>query len=420
MSKEPIWDTVVIGAGPAGLAAAIMIARRQKKVLILESGPRPGRKLLITGGGHCNISNRCVTENDFQSGQPRTVRNILRAFPIEKVSRFFKELGVGIVEEEGGKLFPETHSAETVLQSLLAEAGKRSIRLETLRKVTHVGYRDGRFVTSGAGFDYESRTVILATGGLSYPETGSDGSGYAFARAFGHTIVPTTPALVALDLNDPAWNSLAGIALPVELLLDRNGKKIARAVGPLLFTHTGLSGPAVLDLSRHWIRLEDRRAVTICVNFLPRYKAEEFFDEIATAAVQQPALSLKNALARYFPERLAEALVRKSGLDPVSQMAHCSKKDRLALCRTVFSAMIEVSGASGYEKAEVTAGGVDMNEVDPRTLESKLQSGLFFVGEILDVDGRIGGFNLHWAWASGHAAGEAASKKSAEFTPLEF
>jgi predicted Rossmann fold flavoprotein len=324
---------------------------------------------------------------------------------------FFAELKVELVEEEDGNLFPATQSAKTVLGALLDERNRCGVRTEHLKKAARIEAGGAGFLVSGAGFSYEARTVILATGGLSYPETGSDGSGYALARSLGHSVVPTTPALVPLKVRDAEWNSLSGITLPAELSLVLDGKKTASAKGPLLFTHVGISGPGVMDLSRHWVRLEDRGRAELLVNFLPHVRAEQFLGEIEKTAKEQPALSLKRALVRYFPERLAEVLVRKGGLDPMLQMAHCSKKDRQALVRAVFSLKIEVSGAFGYEKAEVTAGGVALSEVDPKTLESRLCPGLFFAGEILDVDGRIGGFNLQWAWASGYAAGGAAVKK---------
>jgi len=324
---------------------------------------------------------------------------------------FFSGLQVELVEEEDGNLFPAIQSAKTILGALLDEAGKHKVRLEYLRKVARIERCPEKFFVTGAGFAYEARTVVLATGGLSYPDTGSDGSGYALARSLGHRIIPTSPALVPLRSNDAESNSLAGITLPVELFFVADGKKIVSAKGPLLFTHTGFSGPAVMDLSRHWIRFEKREEAGILVNFLPKETTDRFLEGFAKTAEEQPALGLKKALAKYFPERLAELLIRKGGLDPQLQMAHCSKKDRQSLAHAVFSFPLPADAAFGYEKAEVTAGGIDLEETDPKTLESKLQPGLFFAGEVLDVDGRIGGFNLQWAWASGYVAGEAAVKK---------
>lgn len=411
MTEATIWDSIVIGAGPAGFMTAITVSRAKKKVLLLDGEASPGKKLLITGGGRCNVSNRQVTEKDYQSGRPRVVRNILRAFNPAALEQFFSELHVEFVEEEDGNLFPTTQSSKTILGAILDEGNRRGVRLEHLKKVTQITVKDGGFLVSGAGFHHESRTVTLATGGLSYHETGSDGSGYALARSLGHTIVPTTPALVPFRLNDPAWHSLAGITLPVVLTLTHNGKKLASSQGPLLFTHVGISGPSVMDLSRHWIRLEDKQGVKLSLNFLPRNHPDQFLAEIAMTSCSQPALSLKKFLGHYFPERLAEILIRKCGLDPQAQLAHCGKKDRQTLAGVIYSLPIKVDSAFGYEKAEVTAGGVDMSEVDPKALESQKHPGLFFAGEVLDVDGRIGGFNLHWAWASGRVAGEAIVKK---------
>lgn len=408
---ETIWDVVVIGAGPAGLMAGINAAGLQKKVLVLDGQDRPGKKLLITGGGRCNVTSARISEKDYQGGAPRTIRNVLRAFPYRAAEKFFAANGVDFAEEEG-KIFPSSGSAKAVLDALFSAATKAGARIELSRKITGIASIGGSFSVMGPGFVYVTRTVILATGGMSYPETGSDGSGYSLARCFGHTIVPPTPALVPLLLEDPLWNSLAGITLFAEVSLVRNGKTVASTAGPLLFTHGGISGPCVLDISRHWLRAEDRKGTLFRVNFLPDQKADNFLEAIARTAVEQPALSLKKNMTRYFPERLAEVLLIKSGLDPRGQLAHCSKKDRLAFVSAVFGLPIEISGALGYEKAEATAGGVSLEELDPKTLESRKCPGLFFAGEVLDVDGRIGGFNLHWAWASGHVAGDAAAKKA--------
>ena len=409
MSRESIWDVLIIGAGAAGLTAGIVAARKKKKVLILEGGDQPGKKLLITGGGHCNISNREVTEKDYQTGQPRTVRNVIRAFPPRDAEKFFQEIGVGLVEKEDGNLFPATDSAKTVLGAFLDEANRCGVRIEKMRKVRQIEPKGGDFFVSVDGFSYRAHTVILATGGLSYPETGSDGAGYALARTLGHSVTDVVPALVPLKLDNEAWNSLTGITLPAELSLIVDGKKIATTKGPLLFTHTGLSGPSILDLSRHCLFNGGRCLIT--VNFLPGFKAERFLEEIEEVIETQPALSLKKMLTRYFPERLAAVLIQKVDLDPQLQMAHCSKEVRQRLLGTVFSLPLAVTGSFGYEKAEATAGGIDLAEVDSKTLESKKHPGLFFAGEVLDVDGRVGGFNLHWAWASGFVTGNAASQK---------
>ncbi len=249
-------------------------------------------------------------------------------------------------------------------------------------------------------------TLVIATGGLSYPGTGSDGSGYALAKSLGHSLVPTTPALAPLITTDSDWTALAGITLPVKLTVFADRKRFAQSEGALLFTHIGFSGPAVLDISGSWIRCEAAQK-SLCLNFLPEYRESDLVAEWARWVTEHPDRSWKRSLTQYFPERLAEVLLRKHGIDPRLRFDQVSRKERESFARFLFNCPVSVSGSQGYEKAEATAGGVDLREVDSKTLESNLCARLFFAGEVLDVDGRIGGFNFQWAWASGTVVGRA-------------
>ena len=404
MPENP-WDVIVIGAGPAGLMSAITCARGKLRTLVLDSKETIGAKLLISGGGRCNVTNLKAGEKDYQTGEPRAVRNILRAFPPERTLEFFKEFGVEMVLEEGTKFFPESQSAKTVLQALVRAAGHSGVVIEKGKKIQTVSKERGLFRVSGKDFEYSAKTLVISTGGLSYPGTGSDGSGYALANSLGHTIIPTAPALVPLLTNDPDWKNISGITLPAELSILVEGKKTARSEGALLFTHAGFSGPAVLDISGPWLRCRAKRK-ELLVNFLPCFREADLSAELAKLVARHPDRSWKRFLAQYFPERLAEILLKKHGTDPRMRLDQMSKKDRVSFIRSLFRWPVEVVGSQGYEKAEVTSGGVDLKDVDAKTLESKHCRGLFFAGEILDVDGRIGGFNFQWAWASGSVAGQ--------------
>ena len=402
---EKVWDAVIVGAGPAGLMAGITCARGKLRTLVLDGKEKIGAKLLISGGGRCNVTCLKATEQDFQSGEPRTVRNILRAFPPERTLAFFKELGVEMVLEEGTKYFPEDQSARSILAALLLAAHNSGVVIAKSQKVEKISKESDRFRISGEKFDHLSKTLLICTGGLSYPGTGSDGSGYALAKSLGHSIVPTQPALTPLLTNDPDWKRLSGITLPVALAMIVDDKRIARSEGALLFTHLGFSGPAVLDMSGPWLRC-DAKQKKIVVSFLPGYAEAELSAEFANMATEHPDRSWKRFLAKYFPEHLVEVLLQKSQINAASRFDQTSKKDREIFIRKLFAFPILVTGFQGYEKAEVTSGGVDIREVDSKTLESRLCPGLFFAGEILDVDGRIGGFNFQWAWASGAVAGQ--------------
>ncbi len=408
---EKSWDVAVIGGGPAGLMAAISCASGGLRALVLDGKETIGAKLLISGGGRCNVTNLKADEKDYRSGEPRTVRNVLRAFPPERTLRFFKDLGVEMVLEEGTKYFPKEQSAKVVLQALLESCRQAGVVIERGKKVKTVLRKDGSFHLSGEGFEYAAGRLVIAPGGLSYPGTGSDGSGYALAQTLGHTIIPTTPALTPLLTSDAPWKSLSGITLPVELLLFADGKHIARSAGAFLFTHVGFSGPAALDISGPWLRCE-KQGRELFVNFLPEHREADLSAEWTTLAAGHPDRSWRKSLSRHFPERLAEVLLRKYGIEPGIRIDQVSRKDREAFLRTLFKFPVKVSGTQGYDKAESTAGGVDLKEVDAKTLESKLCPGLFFAGEVLDVDGRIGGFNFQWAWASGTVAGQAVLRAS--------
>ncbi|MDD5226036.1 MAG: NAD(P)/FAD-dependent oxidoreductase [Candidatus Omnitrophica bacterium] len=399
-----------MGAGPAGLMAAISCAEGKLRTLVIDSKNTIGAKLLISGGGRCNVTNLKVCEEDYHTGEPRTVRNILRAFPPERTVAFFREFGVAMVLEEGTKYFPKEQSAKVVLEALLRASSRAGVVIEKGKKVKAVSREDGFFRVSGEGFDYSAKQLVIATGGLSYPGTGSDGSGYSLAKSLGHRILPTLPALTPLITNDPDWKSLSGITLPVELSILVDGKKIARSDGALLFTHIGFSGPAALDISGAWLRCEAKEKI-LFVNFFPVRREADILLEFSRLVAAHADRSWKRALAQYFPGRLVEILLKKGGIDAGKRLDQISKKEREAFLDSLFRFPVKVTGAQGYEKAEVTTGGVDMKEVDAKTLESKLCPGLFFAGEVLDVDGRIGGFNFQWAWASGTVVGKAMLRK---------
>lgn len=405
------YDTAVVGAGAAGLMAAISACSQGLSVLLLDGREKIGAKILMSGGTRCNVTNEKVSERDFQSMQIRQVRNVLRAFPAPKAVEFFRKLGVELVLEPGGKYFPATHSGRTVLEALTREAARAGVRLVTGFKVENIQRTDSLFgLRAVSGEMYQAKTVILCTGGLSFPTTGSDGSGYSLAQAFGHSMIPTSPSLTPLLTADENWKSLSGVTLPVRLSLYSGKEKSAEYEGSFLFTHTGYSGPVVLNISRHWIRLNDPSAV-LTANFLPHVTEDALRSVLADALKENPKMLVKNFLALELPEKLAAMLAKKAGLPENRIMNQVSREEREALVRGILRASLSVSGSAGYAKAEVTAGGVDLAEVNEAVMESRIQPGLFFAGEILDVDGRIGGFNFQWAWSSGVTAAAGAAKR---------
>lgn len=406
------YDVIIIGAGAAGLMTAIQAAREGVRVLLLEGQKKVGAKILMSGGTRCNVTNKAVSEKDFNSAQIIYVRNILRSFTNDKTLQFFKDLGVELKLEPTGKYFPSTDSGKTVLEALLRQIKTGGVTLLTEHKVKAVVSNQNGFIVKGDGFQFETKNIVLTTGGLSYPTTGSDGTGYRLAQSFGHSMIETCPALTPLTTQDNDFKSLSGITMEVVLTLWVDGKKDCSFQDSFLFTHVGFSGPAALDISRHFLRARGQKR--IIANFIPAYDENSFQNLLRKAQQDSPRMILKNLLIKYLPERLAGVILKKAGQQGDLTLNQLDRVSRQRLIDGCVQYPLDVNGVLGYSKAEVTAGGVDWTQINPKTLESKLIPGLFFAGEILDVDGRIGGFNFQWAWASGYTVGQALHRRTNE------
>ena len=413
-------DVLVVGAGAAGLATAIFAARAgpHLQVRCVDGAARIGAKILVSGGSRCNVTNRCVSEHDFWGGSTRTVRRVLQAFPASRVVDWFEDMGVPLHEEEGGKLFPNTNRARTVLDALVGQARLHRVRIDVGRRVQDIQQTAQHFVVScGDGATYRSRAVVLATGGRSLPKTGSDGLGYELARRLGHGLVETTPALAPLVLGSGECRVLAGVSHPAALTLWVGGRATIRLAGPLLWTHAGVSGPVVLNLSRHWHRARlgtDPSAVETRLSVCPEETFESLDRWLLEQAGHKPRAKLTTVLSARLPAAVAEVWVRAAGLSADQTLAHIARDDWRRVARGLVETPLEVRDSLGYQYAEVTAGGVPLAQVDAATMASRVCPGLFLVGEILDVDGRLGGFNFQWAWASGWVAGRGVVAYLAE------
>jgi predicted Rossmann fold flavoprotein len=401
---------VVIGAGAAGLLAAIFAARGGARVRLLESRPKPGAKIRISGGGRCNILPSEARLDDFHtSGSMHTLRNVLFSWPLADVRTFFeRELGIALKTEPTGKVFPRSDSSKEVVDALLSECARAGVVLDAGRRVDRVRRADAdgaRFAIDLAGGEtIAASRVVIATGGLSLPKTGSDGAGYRFARELGHSVGATSPALVPLHTSDVMWSTLAGVACPVCATVRRGGEIVERRTGDLLITHEGWSGPVVLDVSR-WFTTsrapgEDRPRLEVGWGALDA----ESWDELLRAG---GGASVGLAVRARLPRRLADFLVERAGVDPESKLATLPRALRVRAAQVLGACTVGVAGDAGYAKAEVTAGGVPLEEVERTTMESRIVPGLHFAGEILDATGRIGGYNFLWAWVTGRIAGLA-------------
>ncbi|MBX3405693.1 MAG: aminoacetone oxidase family FAD-binding enzyme [Phycisphaeraceae bacterium] len=424
-------DIAIVGAGAAGMMAAIAAGRAARhsgaclRIVLLDSARRPGAKILVAGGGRCNVTHHEVTEQDYNVGpgsSRNSVRNILRGFDVPRTVAFFAELGVQLKREETGKLFPTTDDAHTVLDALLRAVREAGCELLCPWRVEAITRDAAGFVLSGPAGVVAADRIIIATGGKSLPKTGSDGHGWEMLRLLGHTVTRTFPALVPLvvDKSAKCLTDLSGLSHIAEVqVCSPSGRKVAAYTGSLLCTHFGLSGPAALDVSRHLAaaRFEDRGA-TLHINWLPGRTTEQC-DAALVAASARPGSVLRAlldapAFAPAMPDRLARAVIESAGVDPAAAVGTLTRDVRRALARALTAMPVPVTGDRGYLFAEVTAGGVPLSEIRPATMESRPCPGLHICGEACDVDGRIGGFNFQWAWSSGWAAGQGAAQSLAE------
>ncbi len=408
---------VVVGAGAAGTMAAIFAASEGAETLLVERTKDGGRKILISGGGRCNILPARLDESRFVTdSSPHLLRKMIRSWPLHEQIAFFEhEIGVPLVEEaESGKLFPASQSARDVRDRLLACAQRNGVTLLTDTLVTGVGPAlsgvEGWYVERHDGEPLKADAVILATGGLSVPHTGSDGRGLEIAERLGHAMTPTYAALTPLTHAEKGsrfpFGDLSGISLPVTITA-RSRAREAQATGGFLFTHQGYSGPSVLDVSHVAVRslAEAHGPAAVTVQWTP------FGDREWEAALRPRATrTVLATVSAELPQRLAEALVRAARIDPARALAQLPRVERVRLIDILVRGPLPWTGDEGYKKAEVTGGGVNLAEVDTRTLESRKHRGLFFCGEMLDAFGPIGGYNFLWAWATGRAAGIGASK----------
>lgn len=401
------YDGIIIGGGPAGMFAAITAAQRGQKVLLLERNDRLGKKLLITGKGRCNVTNNCSVDEVLKN-VPRNGRflySALNACPPAKVMDFFATAGCALKTERGNRVFPVSDRSQTVLEALQREMRRSGVEIRTdrVREILTVdgavsGVR-GQNATYGCGW------VILATGGLSYPTTGSTGDGYAMAEHLGHTIVPAQGSLVPLETQGPDAPDMQGLSLRnVDVkLLDAKGKKLFTNFGELLFTHFGVSGPTVLSASAH-LKGEGCRLV---IDLKPALDEGKLDSRVLRDLELYKNRSMENALTDLLPRSMIPVVLRRAGIDPAMQANSLTKQQRRSLVELLKAFSLTITGKRPVAEAIITSGGVKVGEIDPKTMQSKKVPGLYFAGEIIDCDAYTGGFNLQIAWSTAFAAGSA-------------
>ena len=430
---ESEFDVIVIGAGAAGLMAAASASENGQRTLLLEKNRKLGVKILISGGTRCNITHDCSVQEIVAAygRQGKFLHSALATLPPTEVISKIEAQGVGTKVESTGKIFPVSDRAIDVRDALVriaTEAGAKIANESSVRSIKNVAASDQspKFKIETDHDSFLTSKIIVTTGGKSYPGCGTTGDGYQWAIDFGHSIVPTVPALVPILCRTQWANDLKGVTLPnvgvsvwqpteitAKMLAaaGKSGKPKAKLLdstsNSFLFTHWGFSGPSVLDVSRHVAMHPNKNQLNLVCDFLPETKLEPFVETLTRKKQSSGKQSVNNLLADYFPKRFAETLVSASGVSLDKKNAELSKQQLRAISEQVKQCRFEINGTLGFEKAEVTAGGISLKEVNGKTMESKLQSGLYFAGEILDLDGPIGGFNFQAAFSTGWLAGQS-------------
>lgn len=400
-------DIAIIGAGAAGLFAGIFAGRTNpdRSIVLLDGAKKLGAKILVAGGGRCNVTHDEIDVNAYAGSSRNAIKKVLRRFDVQQTVQFFRELGVELKREDTGKLFPVTDDAHTVLNALLSTARQANTQILHPYRVDRVERQGEGFRISGEWGSLYTRRLVLATGGKSLPKTGSDGHGYALAQSLGHTITPRVfPALVPLTLpHDHFICGLSGLTLPTTLeLRTGTGKLLVSFTNSTLCTHFGLSGPSVLDISRYYTDAHgDDLQSALYLNWLPAMTS----DRLDAALQASGRVTLLKYLSTQLPERLVRALCNEAGVEAATPADRLTRDQRKTLVQTFMQLKLPITGDRGYTYAEVTAGGVPLSEIRLETMESRICPGLYFCGEVCDVDGRIGGYNFQWAWASGYVAG---------------
>ncbi len=417
--KQMIYDTVIIGAGASGLMAAVTAARCGSSVLLLEHMEQAAKKILVTGNGRCNYTNADQSLENYYCEEPDFVKTVLAQFSYPDTIRFFEELGIRPLQKNGTCIYPESEQAASVKSVLLAEVRRLGIPLVVSAGIRSVHNRispgsDGArrqrlFEIQTKDQKFYSHTCLLATGGKAAKKTGSDGSGYLYARQLGHQLRPPLPGLAALLASQTGVRLPAGVRIFCEASLYIEGKQSARERGELQLTDYGISGIVIFQLSRIAAgALEQKKQVSVCLDFKPDMSSDGLAAYLAGrfSSIYHRHQTLCDGLTGFLPDRLIPVLLKQAGLKKEALCGSIQKKQlhRLVCCLKHYE--VRITGSRGFDAAQVTAGGIPVQEIHAKRMESKKVHGLFFAGEIVDVDGKCGGYNLQWAWSSGYTAGK--------------
>lgn len=390
----PARSLIVIGGGAAGLMAAIQAAEQGASVTLLEHNEKTGRKICVTGNGRCNLTNQNPYEGAYRGTHPEFVKEILKQFPVKDTLEFFENIGISVTEKKGW-LYPRSGQARCVPELLEMKARSLKVKIKTTEHVKSLYYKNDLWNVQTETWTYQCGVVILANGSRASSVSGSDGSGYEIARSLGHDIIQPLPALLGLKCRDRGFAAWAGVRTEGRLTLLIDNRPFMEETGELQLTDYGISGIPVFQLSRYALRaLEENHQAGFLADFFPEYTEEEFHALMEKRRVLCPYQNPGDLFTGLLPDKLGKVLLKQN--KPLQEAK---------------AFLLEITGSTGFSQAQVCSGGVDTEEVDPFTLESKLHKGLFFAGELLDIDGACGGYNLQWAWSSGAVAGIHGAKE---------
>ncbi len=394
----------IIGAGASGLVAAIVAVRAGVEVKIFEKNSRIGKKILATGNGRCNISNQSIQTSNYHGQNPRFVNVAIDRFNTHICKKFFSEIGVEFTKGQKGRLYPKSLQSLSVVEQLVYECKRQGVDISLNQEVLSITKEGEKFALHVEGKKEYANFVLISTGGLAMPSLGANESGYRFAKSFGHTIIPTFASLVQLETKE-SFKSISGVKIEGDIEVLQGREIVAQASGDILFTNYGISGSAVLDISRVVSRiLQNSNEVDIKLDFMKEYSKEQLKNFLLKRAKNSNRKSISLWLNGFINSKLASFLAKNLKVQNADDL---NTKDIVNLVYKLKNFKATILKTRGFKSAEVTVGGVKTDEINPKTFESKLQEGLYFSGEVLDIDADCGGYNLHWAWASGYSVGLA-------------